>query len=120
MSNVIPGTPRGHGTVRRDGKNRVVFHGEAKSNSEHQCGLTAQKNSPSEEGVETELLKREKDYLGWRKECIQMPEKDRNVKSTTHQSKASVAGIKKHEVASSQVLGVRTSIQGFWENNSVY
>ena len=46
------------------------------------------------------MLKRGKDSLGCRTQCIQMPEKDRNMKSVKDQSKASVAGVKMEKVAS--------------------
>lgn len=55
---------------------------------------------PSKEGMETELLKREKEQRGWRKQCIQMPEKRQEHENINDQSKANVATVKIPDVGS--------------------
>lgn len=50
--------------------------------------------------METELLKREKEQLGWRKQHIQMPEKRQEHENINDQSEANVAAVKIPDVGS--------------------
>ena len=73
---------------------------------------------PSKEGMEPELLKRKKEQLGWKKQCIQMPEKRQEHKNINDQSDTNVAEVKnsrcgKQGFSQSWALGRKTRIEEF-------